>query len=225
MYLYLVFLMLIVTVIVSARVKTVFAKYDQQPLASGLTANAAAERILRSYGLSVPILSVSGKLTDHYDVRNVSLSLSESTFGKCSAGAVGVAAHEACHALQHAENYAFLNLRSALVPAVNYGSYGGILLAVLGGFISGSAGDNLINLGIILYSATFVFALVTLPVEFNASRRATAELTAMNCLTAEEMKGVKKVLRAAALTYVAAMAAALVNLLRFISIFSGRRRR
>lgn len=218
-------LAIIFSFIASIRVNSVFNRYNEKSVHCGKNANDVVREIFRVNGISdVPIIQVPGNLTDNYNPSSKTLSLSVTTYGIPSIGAIGVAAHEAGHAVQHSENYGFLNLRSAMVPVVNIGSKFGILIAVLGAFFAGP-GSALARFGILLYSLVFFFTLITLPVEFNASRRAISAISDMNCFTDDEIRGMRKVLSAAAMTYVAAMFSALINLLRIISIFGGNNNR
>ena len=210
----------------SAYVKISYRKYDAVRTSRGITSNEFVRRMFLENGISdVSVAHVSGELTDNYNDRAKTLSLSDSTYGKDSVAAVGVAAHEAGHAVQYKTDYFPVRLRSGMVGIVNIGSYLGLILAVIGSFFTSELGDLLIQIGILLYSTVFIFTVVTLPVEFNASRRAIAAVRDSGCFTDEETTGMKRVLTAAALTYVASMASALLNLLRIISIFGGRRRR
>lgn len=207
----------------SAKVKTTFNKYNRVRSMSGMTGAQAAERILNSAGIyDVSIQHISGNLTDHYDPRNKVLSLSDSTYNSASVAAVGVAAHECGHAIQHQTSYAPLTLRSAIVPIANFGSTLAWPLILIGLFFTSSTGTFLINIGIICFSLAVLFQLVTLPVEFNASSRAVKILENTGILGQEELKGTKKVLGAAALTYVAGAASAILQLLRLIILFGGR---
>ena len=193
---------------------------------SGMTGAQAAERILNSAGIyDVSIQHISGNLTDHYDPRNKVLSLSDSTYGSASVAAVGVAAHECGHAIQHQTSYAPLNIRSAIVPVANFGSTIAWPLILIGLFFNSSTGTFLIDLGIICFSLAVLFQLVTLPVEFNASSRAVKILESTGILGQEELQGTRKVLGAAALTYVAGAASAILQLLRLVILFGGRGRR
>ena len=167
---------------------------------------------------------VPGKLTDHYDPRNKTVNLSESVYGSTSIAAIGVAAHECGHAMQDNEEYAPLRIRSALVPVANFGSQLSWPLILLG-VIFGGLGSPLVQIGILLFTAAVLFQLVTLPVEFNASSRAVKLLDAQGILYGEEVTGTKKVLKAAALTYVAAAAGSILQLLRLLILFGGRNRR
>jgi len=163
-------------------------------------------------------------LTDHYDPRNKTLNLSDSTYASTSVAAIGVAAHECGHAVQHANGYAPLKIRGSLVPVANFGSTLAWPLILIGFLIQGNASVLLINLGILLFSAAVLFQIVTLPVEFNASSRALKSLETNGILYTEEVADTRKVLRAAALTYVASAASAILQLLRLILISGGRRR-
>ena len=207
----------------SARVRTTYAKYERVRNHSGMTGRDAAERILRGAGIfDVRIERVSGHLTDHYDPRNKVLRLSDSTYSSASVAAVGVAAHECGHAIQHAVGYAPLNIRSALVPVANFGSTIAWPLIVLGLFISGNSSSLLIQIGILAFSLSVLFQIVTLPVEFNASGSAIRILGESGMLYPDEISGTKRVLGAAALTYVASAASAILQLIRIILITGGR---
>lgn len=207
----------------SAKVKSTFNKYNRVRSMSGMTGAQAAERILNSAGIyDVSIQHISGNLTDHYDPRNKVLSLSDSTYGSASVAAVGVAAHECGHAIQHQTGYAPLNIRSAIVPVANFGSTIAWPLIIIGLFFNSNTGSFFINLGIICFSLAVLFQLITLPVEFNASNRAVKILESTGILGQEELKGTRKVLGAAALTYVAGAASAILQLLRLIILFGGR---
>lgn len=215
----------IICLAASARVKSTFRKYNRVRSMSGMTGAQAAERILHSAGIyDVTIQHVSGELSDHYDPRNKMLRLSDSTYGSSSVAAVGVAAHECGHAIQHQTAYLPLAIRSAIVPAANFGSAMAWPLILIGLFITSNTGTFLINLGIICFSLAVLFQLVTLPVEFNASNRALRKLEDTGILGQEELRGTKKVLGAAALTYVAGAAAAILQLLRLVILFGGRGR-
>jgi hypothetical protein len=190
----------------------------------GMTGAQAAEQVLRAAGIyDVEIRHVSGDLTDHYDPRNKTLNLSDSVYGSQSVAAIGVAAHECGHAIQHQVNYFPLNFRSALVPVANLGSTLAWPLIIIGLLFS-SGGSFLIRLGIIFFSFAVLFQLVTLPVEFNASRRALIMLEDMHILNETELPKTRRVLKAAALTYVASAASAILQLLRLILLFGGRDR-
>ena len=200
-----------------------FSKYSRVRSRSGMTGAQAAERILQSQGIyDVAIQRVSGKLTDHYDPANHVLRLSDSTYGSTSVAALGVAAHECGHAIQHARGYAPLSFRSALVPVANIGSQLSWLFIILGIFFGGS--HTLIMVGILMFSAAVLFQLVTLPVEFNASGRALKLLSETGILQKDEVSDTRKVLSAAALTYVAAATTAVLQLLRLLRLFGGNDR-
>ena len=211
----------------SANVNSTFRKYSNQFSRRHLTGAEAAQRVLYAHGVrGVRIERVSGKLTDHYDPRSNVIRLSDEVYGSTSTAAIGVACHEAGHAVQYAVEYAPIKLRAAIIPITNFGSQLAMPLILLGIVLSafGSMSDLLIYLGIACFALSLVFQLVTLPVEFNASRRALAAIEDGQLLTDEELSGARKTLRAAALTYVAATAVALAQLLRLLAIFGGRRR-
>ena len=200
-----------------------FSKYSRVRSRSGMTGAQAAERILQSQGIyDVAIQRVSGKLTDHYDPRNKTLNLSDAVYASTSVAAVGVAAHECGHAIQHARGYAPLSFRSALVPVANIGSQLSWLFIILGIFFGGS--HTLIMIGILMFSAAVLFQLVMLPVEFNASGRAFKLLSETGILQKDEVSDTRKVLSAAALTYVAAATTAVLQLLRLLRLFGGNDR-
>lgn len=218
----LVILAAIISLIASAKVKSTYAKYSKVLSARGITAEQAAQQILYGAGLSqVPINQVAGNLTDHYDPRSQTLALSQTVFGSSSVAAIGVAAHECGHAIQDAENYAPIRIRNAIVPVVNFGSTLSWPLLLLGLVLSF---DPLVLAGIWLFSLVVVFQLVTLPVEFNASRRAMQILEERGILGDTELKGARKVLSAAAMTYVAAAVGSLLQLARLLMIRNSRRR-
>ncbi|MCM1257237.1 MAG: zinc metallopeptidase [Roseburia sp.] len=213
----------VICMIASARVKTTFNKYSKYRSRTNMTGAEAAQRVLRSAGITdVVIRHVSGSLTDHYDPRNKTLNLSDSVYGSTSVAAIGVAAHECGHAIQHQKSYAPLSIRSAIVPVANIGSTLAWPLIVIGLFFSSTTGSLLINLGILCFSLAVLFQLVTLPVEFDASRRAVRILDSTGILSEQELPMTRKVLKAAALTYVAGAAAAILQLLRLIILFGGR---
>ena len=208
----------------SSRVNSVFRRYSTVRSRSGLTGREAAERILRANGIyDVTVRHIPGNLTDHYDPRNKTLGLSDSTYGSASVAAIGVAAHECGHAAQHATGYAPLKFRGALVPVANFGSTLAWPLILIGLLIGSRSASLFINMGILLFSAAVLFQLVTLPVEFNASNRAVKVLETTGMLYPEEIRQTKAVLGAAALTYVASAASAILQLLRLLLI-TGRRR-
>ena len=206
----------------SSKMNRTFQKYSRVRSHNGMTGREAAERILHSQGIyDVRVEHVSGNLTDHYDPRTKRLALSQDVYGRTSVAAVCVAAHECGHAIQHNINYAPLNIRSAIVPVANIGSSLSWPIFLLGLIFSIPA---LTTVGIVLFSLAVLFQLVTLPVEFNASSRALKMLESTGILSREENKGAKKVLTAAALTYVAALASSILQLLRLLILSGGRRR-
>lgn len=211
----------------SANVNSTFKRYSGQYSRRGLTGAQAAERVLRSNGVTnVRIERVSGNLTDHFDPRSNVIRLSDNVYGNTSTAAIGVACHEAGHAVQYAQDYAPIRIRSAVIPATNLGSKLAMPLILLG-LLIGFKGDLsyfLVYLGIGCFGLSLVFQLVTLPVEFDASRRAMAAIAQSELLTEEEQRGARKTLTAAALTYVAATAVALSQLLRLLVLFGGRRK-
>lgn len=215
----------ILSMVASARVSSTFKKFSQKPTSRSITGEQAARKILDENGLhDIRVERVSGNLTDHYDPRAKVIRLSDSVHSSTSVAAVGVAAHEAGHAVQHAVGYAPIKLRNTIVPIANIGSMAGPYLIIIGLLLSGAMSDVLLNLGIWFFSAAVLFQLVTLPVEFNASNRAIATLKNGMYLYEDEVPAVKKVLSAAAMTYVAAAAVSIANLLRFIMLIGGRRR-
>ena len=204
------------------KVQSAFRQYSKMRTASGITGAQMARMILDRNGLySVAVERVGGMLTDHYDPSSKVLRLSDSVYGTPSVAAVGVAAHEAGHALQDKMHYGPLRLRSAIVPAVSIGSWLGPIIFLVGFFMSGITGNTIAIIGLALFAMTAIFALVTLPVEFDASRRAKQELVAMG-LSPQELKGVSQVLDAAALTYVAAAVQAVMTMLYYISLLTRR---
>ncbi len=206
----------------SAKLKSVFATYSKIRSRSGLTGAQTAQRILQAAGIrDVEVVPIQGQLTDHYDPRTRKVCLSQSSYQQTSLAAVGVAAHECGHAIQHHVGYAPLNLRSAIVPIANIGSSLSWPIFVAGLLFSM---QPLLTAGIFLFSAAVIFQLVTLPVEYNASSRALVMLEDTGVLAAEETRGAKKVLSAAALTYVAALASSILQLLRLIVLAGGRNR-
>jgi len=221
---FLVLIGVILSLWASARVKSTYAKYSGERSLSGMTGAQAAQRILSMAGIyDVTVQHVAGNLTDHYDPRNKTLSLSDAVYGNASVAAVGVAAHECGHAIQHDRGYAALKLRSALAPVANIGANISWPLILVGLLFGGSG--TLIQLGIIMFSLAVAFQLVTLPVEFNASKRALNMLEETGVLYADELPKTRKVLNAAALTYVAAAASSILQLLRLVLLFGGNRRR
>ena len=223
-YLALVLPCLILSLWASSNVNSTFRKYSKQYSLRRLTGAEAAQRVLSANGVrDVRIEHVSGNLTDHYDPKSNVIRLSDQVYSNTSTAAIGVACHEAGHAVQYAEGYAPIKLRAAIIPVTNIGSRMALPLILLGLLFS-SFGDTLIYLGIGCFSLSLVFQLVTLPVEFNASRRALQAIESGNLLTEEEQKGARKTLTAAALTYVAATAVSLAQLVLLLALFGGRRR-
>ena len=209
----------------SALVNRTFNRYSSVYARSGLTGAQAAQKLLHSQGIyDVQIQHISGSLTDHYDPRNKTLALSDPVYNSTSVAAIGVAAHECGHAVQHFEGYAPLSIRGALVPVVNFGSMISWPLIIIGLFMNGQMSSFLIDIGILLFMVAVAFHLITLPVEINASRRAVKVLGNSGMLREDEVGGVKKVLRAAAMTYVASAAAMILQLLRLLILTNGRRR-
>lgn len=226
-YIVLVIPAMILALYAQNKVNSTFKKYSRVASCSGMTGAQAARRLMELNGIyDVSIERVSGNFTDHYDPSKKVLRLSDSVYSDTSVAAIGVAAHETGHAIQHARGYAPLTLRTVMVPLANLGSTLSMPLIFLGILFSFSSvmGNTIINLGILLFGLSVVFTIVTLPVEFNASRRAVACLGDSGILYDDEIGGVKKVLSAAAMTYVASTAVALANFLRLIIIFGGRRR-
>lgn len=208
----------------SAKMNSTFNKYSRIRNHSGITGREAAEQILHRSGIyDVRVEHVSGNLTDHYDPKNKVLRLSDATYNSVSVAALGVAAHECGHAVQHATGYAPLKIRGSLVPVANFGSTIAWPLIIIGLFIGGNSSSLLINLGILAFSLAVLFQIVTLPVEFNASSRALRILGGSGLLYEDEVKDTRKVLTAAALTYVAGAASAILQLLRIILLTGGRR--
>jgi Zn-dependent membrane protease YugP len=206
------------------RVQSTFAQYARVRTSTGVDGAHAARKILDINSLqTVNIERVAGTLSDHYDPRHKVLRLSQDVYATPSVAAVGVAAHEAGHALQDKVSYGPLRLRSAIVPAVNIGSWLGPIIFMIGFFMAGTFGNTLAWVGVVLFGATAVFALVTLPVEFDASKRAKQQLASAGILSPQEIQGVDKVLDAAALTYVAAAVQAVTTVLYYV-LLMGRRR-
>lgn len=213
----------VLSLMASARVKSTYAKYSREASLTGMTGEQAAKRILSMAGIyDVTVRHVPGNLTDHYDPRNKTLNLSDSVYGSTSVAAVGVAAHECGHAIQHDRGYAPLRFRSALAPVASIGANISWPMIVIGLLLGGSG--TLIQLGILMFSLAVLFQLVTLPVEFNASGRAMNLLSETGILYEEELRKTKKVLSAAALTYVAAAASSILQLLRLVLLYGNRRR-
>ena len=202
-------------------VNSTYKKYAEKYSSRNLTGAQVAQKVLSAFGLTnVRIEHVAGNLTDHYDPRTNVIRLSDSVYNSTSVAAAGVAAHECGHAMQHASAYVPIKVRNTILPVCNIGSTMAMPLILIGFLVTNQA---LVNVGIILFALVAVFQLVTLPVEFNASRRALAVLDEAGILDAEEKTGAKKVLTAAAMTYVAALAVSLAQLLRLLILFGGRR--
>ena len=227
-YLVLVLPCVILSLWASSNVNSTFQKYSNQYSIRRLTGAQAAQRVLSHNGVSgVRIERVSGNLTDHFDPKTNVIRLSDSVYDSTSTAAIGVACHEAGHAVQYAQNYGSIKLRAAIIPVTNIGSKLAMPLILLGLLLAAfeNVSFTFVYLGIACFGLSLVFQLVTLPVEFNASRRAMQAIESANLLTEEEQRGARKTLKAAALTYVAATATALAQLLRLILMFGGNRRR
>ncbi|MBQ2688280.1 MAG: zinc metallopeptidase [Clostridia bacterium] len=229
---------IIISLIAQSKVSSAYSKYSKVINRMGITGAEAARKVLSAGGVTnVQIASVGGKLTDHFDPRSNTIRLSDGVYGQTTVAAIAIAAHEAGHALQHAEGYLPNKIRSVLVPISNIGSRIGWILILIGFAFSGVSyyyystpttydspiGDALITIGIILYSTSLLFTLITLPVEFNASKRALKIIESTGMVQGEELVGAKKTLTAAAMTYVAAALTALLQLLRIILIAKRRR--
>ena len=226
-YIVLVLPAVILSLWASWNVKHTFQKYEKQMNSRGLTGADAARRVLDANGLrDVPVERIGGELSDHYDPDARAVRLSDAVWGSRSTAAVGVACHEVGHAIQNAQNYLPVKIRQAIIPATNIGAKLSVPLLMAGLLLSGWSEKflYLAYAGVLLYSLCALFQLVTLPTEFNASRRALASIESMGLLEGEELNGAKKVLRAAALTYVAALATTLMQLLRFILLVNNRKR-
>ena len=227
-YIVLILPCLLLSLWASANVNSTFRKYSKQLSYRRITGAEAAQRVLSANGVrGVRIERVSGNLTDHFDPKTNVIRLSDSVYGSTSTAAIGVACHEAGHAVQYAQDYAPIKLRAAIIPITNFGSKIAMPLILIGILLStlGNVSYTFVYLGIACFGLSLVFQLVTLPVEFNASRRAMQAIESANLLTEDEQRGAKKTLKAAALTYVAATATALAQLLRLILLFGGNRRR
>jgi len=227
-YLVLVLPCLILSLWASSSVKSTFNRYSTQYSTRRITGADAAQRVLRNHGVhNVRIERVAGNLTDHFDPKTNVIRLSDSVYDSTSTAAIGVACHEAGHAVQYATHYAPIKLRAAIIPITNFGSKLAMPLILIGILLSflGNFSYTLVYLGIACFGLSLVFQLITLPVEFNASRRAICAIDEAGILTQQELVGARKTLKAAAMTYVAATAVALAQLLRLIVLFGGRRRR
>lgn len=222
----------VICLLAQFKVKTTFNKYSRVLSQTGFTGRMIAQKILNDNRVSgIEICQVRGSLSDHFNPRNFTVNLSETVYNSRSIAAIAVASHECGHVLQHKNNYFPYNLRHLLVPVANIGSslswfliIAGVMLGYTSSYNGGGMGQALINAGILMFSMAVLFQVVTLPVEFNASRRALNILRNSNAFSNEELYAAKKVLSAAALTYVAGAAASLLQLLRIILIFGGRRR-
>lgn len=227
-YLVLVLPCLILSLWASARVNSTFKKYSSQISSRRITGAQAAQRVLHGSSVyGVRIERISGELTDHYDPKTNVIRLSDSVYDSISTAAIGVACHEAGHAVQYANNYFPIKIRAAIIPITNFGSKLAMPLILLGILLSvfGAFSNALVYIGIACFGLSLVFQLITLPVEFNASRRALNAIEEGNLLTSEELVGARKTLSAAAMTYVAATAVSLAQLVRLIALFGGNRRR
>ena len=222
---FLVLIGVVLSLLAQAKVNTTFSKYSRVGNVRRMTGAEAAQRILHDAGVyDVRVEHIAGNLTDHFDPRTKVLRLSDAVYGQASVAAIGVAAHECGHAIQHARGYAPLKLRSMLVPVANFGAKIAWPLIIFGLFVTGESSLLLINLGIIAFLGSVLFQVVTLPVEFNASNRAIQILGNAGMLQNDELRGARKVLNAAALTYVASAATAILQLLRIFLLVGGRRR-
>ena len=222
LYLILLIPILILTFYAQAKVSSSFNRYSSVRNRRGLTGAQAAQAVLQSHGVyDVRVERIAGRLTDHYDPRSNVIRLSADVYDSPSIAAVGVAAHEAGHAVQYAVGYSPVRIRMAILPVTQFGSQFGIIALILGIVLYW---EPLFLLGIILFSFTTLFQLVTLPVEFNASRRAIETIEGQHLLEGEEVSGARRVLSAAALTYVAALLMSVLQLLRYVMLFAGRRR-
>ena len=227
-YLVLVLPCILLSLWASASVKYTFKRYSTQYSARRITGADAAARVLRNNGVqTVRIERISGDLTDHFDPKTNVIRLSDNVYDSTSTAAIGVACHEAGHAVQYATHYGPIKLRAAIIPVTNFGSKIAMPLILLGILLSyaGNLSYTLVYLGIACFGLSLVFQLITLPVEFNASRRAIRAIDEAGILSAQELVGARKTLKAAAMTYVAATAVSLAQLLRLIILFGGRRRR
>lgn len=227
-YIVLVLPCLLLSLWASSSVNSTFKRYSTQYSMRGITGAEAAQRVLAHNGVrGVRIERISGNLTDHFDPKTNVIRLSDSVYNSTSTAAIGVACHEAGHAVQYATHYAPIKLRAAIIPITNFGSKLAMPLILIGVLLSalGNFSYTLVYLGIACFGLSLVFQLVTLPVEFNASHRAVRAISEAGLLTQQELTGAKKTLKAAAMTYVAATAVAFAQLLRLIVLFGGRRRR
>lgn len=222
-YILLVIPALLISMLAQFLVKSTFNKYSKVPSSKYITGAEAARQLLKANGIyDVQVAQVSGNLTDHYDPRTKTLRLSDSTYGSTSVAAIGVAAHETGHAIQHDLKYGPLVLRSSLVPVANIGSAAGPYIAIIGLFLGFPV---IINIGLLMFAAAILFYLITLPVEFNASTRAIASLDSSGILNGQELKSARKVLSAAAMTYVASALVAVASFIRLLLLAGQRRNR
>ena len=227
-YLVLVLPCILLSLWASSSVKSTFRRYSTQYSTRRITGADAAAKVLRNNGVqNVRIERISGNLTDHFDPKTNVIRLSDSVYDSTSTAAIGVACHEAGHAVQYATHYAPIKLRAAIIPVTNFGSKLAMPLILIGILLSfaGNLSYTLVYLGIACFSLSLIFQLITLPVEFNASRRAIRAIEDAGILSAQELVDARKTLKAAAMTYVAATAVSLTQLLRLIVLFGGRRRR
>ena len=218
----------LLALLASSRVNSTCKRYSKQMSSRHITGRDAAQRVLHANGVTnVKIERISGNLTDHYDPKTNVIRLSDSVYDSTSTAAIGVACHEAGHAAQYAHDYFPIKIRAAIIPITNLGSKLAMPLILLGILFStfGNFSYTLVYIGILCFALSLVFQLITLPVEFNASRRAMLAIEQSEILTAQEQKGARKTLTAAAMTYVAAVAVSAAQLLRLIILFGGRRRR
>ncbi len=227
-YLVIILPCMILSMWASSNVNNTFKRYSNQYSRKGITGAEAAKRVLMNHGVNnVRIEHISGNLTDHFDPKTNVIRLSDQVYNNTSAAAIGVACHEAGHAVQYAQNYGPIKLRAAIVPVTNLGSKLAMPLILVGILLSflGNLSYTLVYVGIACFSLSVIFQLITLPVEFNASRRALSAISESGILAEDELKGAKKTLTAAAMTYVAATAVAMAQLLRLLILFGGRGRR
>lgn len=212
---------MILGMIVQARMNGAFTKFSKVPASSGLRAEEVAQRLLDDANSSVRLTSVQGRLTDHYNPKTQTVGLSTAVYGQSSVAALAVAAHEIGHVMQHEEGYAPIKLRNAVLPLAQFGSFAGPVIVIAGAFMQAF---GLAMIGVYIYAAVLLFQFVTLPVELNASTRAMEMLASGGYISRDETAGVKRVLNAAAMTYVVAVLSTLVTLLRFLSIANRSRR-
>lgn len=231
LYLFLLLGVMVLSLIAQSRVQRVFNKFAQVPAKSGVTGARLAQELLYKNGLDLPVQPVAGTLTDHFNPKDQTVGLSQAVYGSSSVAALAVAAHEIGHVLQYNEDYRPMKLRSTILPVANIGSrigpfmvIGGLLLSWLAAS-TGNVGYYIAMAGVALYAMMFAFQLITLPIEFNASKRGLSMLTDGGYIAEDELPGAKKMLNAAAMTYVLAALGAFVSLLRLLSIASGARRR